>query len=112
MEYYLDAWRKYAMFSGRATRSEYWYFCLFNLLVYLTIIAVISLAESSFRIIVFLYFAAVFIPALSVSVRRLHDIGKSGWMFFIQFIPLIGDIWFFILMVTASNPGSNKYEKV
>ncbi len=56
-----------------------------------------------------LYTLVVFIPGLAVVVRRLHDVGKSGWMFFILLIPLIGAIWLLVLMLTDSNPGGNKY---
>ena len=56
-----------------------------------------------------LYSLAVIIPGLAVLVRRLHDVGKSGWMFFIILIPLIGAIWLFVLLVTDSNTGENKY---
>ena len=56
-----------------------------------------------------LYTLAVLIPGLAVLVRRLHDVGKSGWWFFIELIPLIGGIWLLLLLVTDSNPGENKY---
>ena len=51
----------------------------------------------------------LFIPGLAVAVRRLHDIGKSGWMILIALIPVIGAIWILVLMVTDSNPGENLY---
>jgi len=56
-----------------------------------------------------LYSLGVLIPGLAVSVRRLHDIGKSGWMLLIVFIPLVGWIWLLVLMVTDSEPGENQY---
>ena len=56
-----------------------------------------------------LYGLAVIIPSLAVSIRRLHDIGKSGWWILICIIPLIGAIWLLVLMVLDSNPGNNKY---
>ena len=49
------------------------------------------------------------VPLIALTVRRLHDVGKSGWMFFIVLIPLIGAIWLLVLMLTESNPGENKY---
>jgi uncharacterized membrane protein YhaH (DUF805 family) len=52
---------------------------------------------------------AVLVPSLAVMIRRLHDIGKSGWWFFISFIPLIGSIWLLVLLVTDSQPGENQY---
>ena len=56
-----------------------------------------------------LYVLAVFIPGLAVTVRRLHDIGKSGWMFLIVLIPIIGPIWLLVLFCTDSQQGSNKW---
>ena len=56
-----------------------------------------------------IYTLAVLIPSLAVSVRRLHDVGKSGWMCFIALIPLIGGIWLLVLMLTDSNSGENEY---
>ena len=56
-----------------------------------------------------LYALAMLIPGLAVAVRRLHDVGKSGWMILIALIPLIGAIWLLVLMVTDSNPGENQY---
>ena len=56
-----------------------------------------------------IYVLAVFIPGLAVGVRRLHDVGKSGWMFFVVLIPLIGAIWLLVLALTDSNPGENEY---
>jgi len=56
-----------------------------------------------------LYLLAIIIPSLAVGVRRLHDVGKSGWMMFIALIPLVGAIWLLVLMVIDSNPGENQY---
>jgi uncharacterized membrane protein YhaH (DUF805 family) len=56
-----------------------------------------------------LYLLAVIIPSLAVGVRRLHDVGKSGWMILISLIPIIGAIWLLVLFVTDSNPGENQY---
>ena len=118
MNYYLAVLKKYAVFSGRSQRAEYWYFALFNIII-LTVSTSISAMVSNnsntlgtfsaWFIVQNLYGIAIFIPALALTVRRLHDVGKSGWMLLITFIPLIGAIWFFVLMVTDSNPGENKY---
>lgn len=56
-----------------------------------------------------LYALGLFIPAIAVMVRRLHDVGKSGWWWLINLIPLVGAIWFLVLMCTDSNSGDNKY---
>ena len=58
-----------------------------------------------------LYALIVLIPGLAVAVRRLHDVGKSGWMILIAFVPIIGAIWLLVLMVTDGVPGDNEYGK-
>lgn len=114
MNYYLEVLKKYAVFSGRASRSEYWYFGLFHLIV-LVVLSLIDAAvgtydiQSGYGTLSGLYILFTLLPSIAVGVRRLHDIGKSGWMMLINFIPFIGGIWFLILSVTDSAPGENKY---
>jgi len=60
-------------------------------------------------ILYFIYLAAMFIPTLAVTARRLHDMGKSGTWFFIYFVPLIGGIWLLVLLFSDSQPGMNKW---
>jgi uncharacterized membrane protein YhaH (DUF805 family) len=114
MNWYLKVLKQYADFSGRARRKEYWMFALFNSIF--TIIAMIldnvlglTAGELPYGVFYFLYSLAVLIPGLAVAVRRLHDVGKSGWMILISLIPIIGAIWLLVLMVTDSNPGENQY---
>ena len=114
MNWYLQVLKNYATFSGRARRKEYWMFVLFNyifLFIAFTIDYVIGTRISGFSygVFFFLYTLAVLIPSLAVSVRRLHDIGNSGWMILIGLIPIIGSIWLLVLMVTDSNPDENQY---
>ena len=153
-KYYLAVLKKYATFSGRARRKEYWYFALMNFII--GICACIPIYYGIFKlvftlaaqgdniskeammefvlnnmsystiiayIIYMLYALAMFIPNLAVSVRRLHDVGKSGWFLLIPYlgmllylIPIIGAlvylglvIWFLVLMCTDSQVGENKY---
>jgi len=73
------------------------------------IIGILDRVLETYGAIFSLYVLGTLIPIVALSVRRLHDIGKSGWWYFIQFVPLIGSIWFLILMVTDSQPGSNQY---
>ena len=94
---------KYATFSGRASRSEYWWFCLFNFLVAF-ILVMLELSTLST-----IYTLATFLPSLAACVRRLHDVGKSGWMYFVAFIPIVGAIWLLVLSCTDSQPGANEY---
>ncbi len=113
MNWYLAVLKNYAGFSGRARRTEYWMFVLFNAIfssiaVFLDYIFDIDFGYG-YGAISGLYSLVVFIPSLAVSVRRLHDIGKSGWMLLIGLIPLIGVIWLIILFVTEGNKGENQY---
>ena len=114
MNWYLKVLKQYADFKGRARRKEYWMFFLFNIIfgavaVIIDNIAGTAVSSAGYGIFYGLYSLAVFIPSLAVAVRRLHDIGKSGWMLLVGLIPIIGPIWLLVLMVTDSNPGNNKY---
>ena len=105
MEWYLKVVRdNYANFNGRATRQEYWMFNLFHIIFFVFLMFIDpSLA------LYYIYTLATFIPGFGVTVRRMHDIGKSGWWGLIIFIPIIGSIWFFILLCTDSQKGTNEY---
>ena len=114
MNWYLAVLKNYAGFSGRARRKEYWMFTLFNIIFAIVAMILdnvlgIAMAEIGYGPLYGLYTLAVFIPGLAVSVRRLHDVGKSGWMILIVLIPIIGAIWLIVLMVTDSNSGENQY---
>lgn len=101
MNYYLQVWKKYATFSGRARRSEYWYFFLFNSLISIGLIFLVYVDEVlSFANI--LYSLIAFIPGLAVSVRRMHDVGKSGWFILIP-------IYNLILTLTEGDRFANQY---
>lgn len=100
-DYWKLALQKYAVFEGRSRRSEYWYFVLFSTLFSIPLIN-LPLLSSIFSLIMIL-------PNLAVTVRRLHDTGRSGWMILIILIPLIGVIWLFILLVTEGDTGRNQY---
>ncbi len=107
MNYYLDVLKKYAEFDGRATRTEFWMFVLFNLIISLLLMFIDGM--TGLNILQAIYSLAVLIPGLAVSVRRLHDIGKSGWMILVALIPLIGLVWLLVLYCMDSTPGKNKY---
>jgi len=112
MNYYLSALKKYAVFSGRSQRAEYWYFALFTNIINIALAVIGPIAGYNPTVLMslfYLYNLAIMIPGLAVSIRRLHDIGKSGWMLLVPLIPLIGPIWLLVLMATDSNPGDNKY---
>jgi uncharacterized membrane protein YhaH (DUF805 family) len=104
----------YANFNGRARRSEYWYFALMNIIILIVAAVLDNLLGTTFGILPYGYLylvvaLAVFIPGLAVSVRRLHDVGKSGWFYFIVLIPLVGAVWLLVLFFTEGNQGENQY---
>ena len=99
---------KYATFSGRARRSEYWYFFL----CYTILTGILSFLARNSTVLGYVSGVieiALFIPMLAVSVRRLHDIGKSGWFYLIGLIPLVGLIIMIVWYVRDSDPGQNMY---
>ncbi|UYM17088.1 DUF805 domain-containing protein [Endozoicomonas euniceicola] len=107
MEWYLKVLKQYAVFSGRARRKEYWMFTLFNLLIAFAI-SFIEIMLGGYGTIGSLYILAVLIPAIAVSVRRLHDIDRSGWWLLIGLIPF-GSIVLFVFFVLDSKVESNEY---
>ena len=114
MNWYLKVLKQYADFTGRARRKEYWMFALFNLIFAFIAMAIDNVLGSTFEGIPYgyvymLYGLALFLPSLGVAVRRLHDIGKSGWWLLISIVPIIGGIWLLVLLVTDSKDGSNKW---
>lgn len=104
----------YANFSGRARRSEYWYYTLANTILAILAMILDNVAGLAFGNIGYgpLYSVialGTIIPGLAVLVRRLHDVGKSGWFFFIILIPIIGSIWLLVLLCTEGESGTNQY---
>jgi len=108
MNWYLEVLKKYAVFSGRARRKEYWMFLLFNIILVVVLSFVEGLVGSP-GIISMLYSLAVLIPSIAVSVRRLHDTDRSGWWLLISLVPLIGAIVLLVFMVIDGKPGENQY---
>ncbi|MEU4032615.1 DUF805 domain-containing protein [Streptomyces collinus] len=100
MNWYLDVLKKYAVFSGRARRQEFWMFALFNFIINIVLTVVDNAIGSSIPGLI--YALAVLIPGLAVTVRRLHDTGRSGWAILISLIPLVGTI---ILIVWLAGEG-------
>lgn len=111
MNYYLMALKKYAVFSGRAQRAEYWYFVLFNMLISFAFNLLVIFDVNAIIVLVLsiLFMLAIVIPSIAVLVRRLHDTNHSGWWFFINFIPVIGMIVLLVFLVTDSDPAENQY---
>ena len=113
MGYYTEAWKRYVDFGGRSRRAAYWYFVLFNIIaeIVLTIVdsVVGTIGTSGPGVLGGLYLLAALLPGLGVSVRRLHDTGRSGWWLLISFVPLIGSILLLIWFLSDSQPMDNAY---
>jgi len=109
MNWYIEAWKKYAVFGGRSGRQEYWRFALFNILAYILLSIIVGILGKIGASLLGLYTVAVFLPGLSASVRRLHDTNRSGWWLLIALIPLIGPIVLLVFLAQESNAIANQY---
>ena len=100
MKWYITVLKNYAEFNGRARRSEYWYFMLFNTIISI-VISVIELSAKT-QVLGIVYNLAIIVPSIAVAVRRMHDVGKSGWFCLIP-------IYNLILACTDGDHGPNEY---
>lgn len=116
MDWYWEVLRKYTVFEGRAGRSEYWYFFLFNLIVSLALGVIDSAAGLTFDpglgVLGSIYTLAVFLPSLGVSIRRLHDADRSGWWLLISLIPIGGFVVLLVFLIQEGTAGPNRYGPV
>lgn len=102
MNYYVKVLQNYVNFEGRARRSEYWYFFLFNVLISVVLAVLGNMVSSKLNILSNIYGLAVLLPGIAVAIRRMHDVGKSGWFCLIP-------IYNIILCATAGDVGENEY---
>ena len=114
MGWYIEALKKYAVFSGRSRRKEYWYFVLFSVIVSLVLSAVDALlgtfsSSTNVGLLGGIYGLAIIIPSIAVSVRRLHDIDRTGWWVLISLVPVIGTIILLVFAVLDGTPGQNRF---
>ena len=123
MKWFIKCLKHYADFSGRARRTEYWMFVLFNMIFALAwsfllmfVFVLTNGTESDSNVYIYTslninlcYSIVLMLPGMAVAVRRLHDIGKSGWMMLVSLIPIVGGLWLLILMLTDSQPEENQY---
>ena len=101
---------KYVDFQGRASRPEYWWWTLFVIIVYVVLVGLGAALQSSiFSIIALLFWLGVLLPALAVTVRRLHDTDHSGWWIFIELVPIVGPFWLLYFLVIGGTPGPNRF---
>ena len=118
----IDWWKKvvfknYANFKGRARRSEYWYFVLFNIILFvpLYILAIIGADDETTDVsmigvlLLAIGFLGMIVPWLAVVVRRLHDLNRSGWYYFVRLIPLVGPIMILVWFCTEGDRFTNNY---
>ena len=114
MNWYIAVLKKYAVFSGRAQRKEYWMFVLFNI-IFSILCGVIDGVLGTFDpkvgigVVGGIYALAVLLPSIAVGVRRLHDTSRSGWWLLIAFLPIIGPLVLIIFFVRDSVEGDNDY---
>ncbi len=114
MNWYAQVMKKYADFEGRARRTEFWMFYLINLGIQLLAALMdyllgTTLGEMPYGVIYLLYGLAVFVPSLAVSVRRMHDIGRSGLTLLLGIVPVIGAVLLLLFALNDSQPGENKW---
>ncbi|MDX2474871.1 MAG: DUF805 domain-containing protein [Candidatus Krumholzibacteria bacterium] len=108
MQWYMQAWRDYKKFDGRSRRTEYWMFLLVNIGVSIAL-GVVEAMFGSPGILSWLYSLAVLVPAIAVSIRRLHDIGLPGLWVLVILIPFLNLLLALIFLTRDSQPGSNEY---
>ncbi len=107
-----SVFRNYFSIKGRASRSEYWYFIVFTIGLSVLLITIQTYTPINSQIIGIMSIVinlALFIPSITVAVRRLHDIDKSGWWYLICLVPFIGVIILIIFLVKRGNIGENRF---
>jgi uncharacterized membrane protein YhaH (DUF805 family) len=114
MNWYLDVLKKYAVFSGRARRKEYWFFVLFNIIASIVLAIVDTMTGTmsmtyGIGLLGCIYSLLVLIPSIAVGVRRLHDTDRSGWWLLLALVPFIGIIVLIVFFVMDSTPGDNRF---
>ena len=111
---YFTIFRRCFTIGGRAARGEYWYFTLVNSAVFFLLWRADLLLHTyneglSIGLLTGVFAAVVALPQFCVTVRRLHDTGRNGWWILIQLVPIVGGLWFFIVLLYPSQGGENRY---
>ena len=114
MGWFIEALKKYAVFGGRSRRREYWFFTLFSLII-TVVLSIIDRVTGTFDssagigLLSGIFSLAILIPSIAVSVRRLHDIDRTGWWFLLWLVPVIGAIVLLIFAVQDGTPGGKRF---
>ena len=114
MDWYFEVLRKYSVFEGRARRTEYWFFVLFNTLIQIGLVVLDVIAgtfgeELGVGLLSGIYSLAVLVPSFAVLARRLHDTDRSGWWILIGIVPLVGGLVLLIFALFEGDPGENRF---
>jgi len=110
VNWYIDALKnKYAKFDGRASRPEYWFFVLCNIIVYVVLEILVGVVGRIAAVLALIYALAVLVPSIAVGIRRLHDIDRSGWWLLIGLVPLVGGIVLLVFAVLPGTQGNNRF---
>jgi uncharacterized membrane protein YhaH (DUF805 family) len=115
MQWFTEVIKKYAVFSGRARRKEFWMFTLFSVIISI-ILSIVDRAigttygaNDSSGVLQSIYGLAILLPTIGVSIRRMHDTGRSGWWILIALIPCVGWIIFIVFAAQEGNAGDNQH---
>ena len=106
---YMLFWQRWSDFSGRSRRREYWGAILWNSIIGMVLGILDWLFFGPYPILGGIFFLLSFVPSIAISLRRLHDIGRSGWWLFIVLVPIIGALVFVIFTFQDSEPRTNRY---
>ncbi|WP_100636547.1 DUF805 domain-containing protein [Marinomonas sp. ef1] len=106
MNWYFDAWKRYAQFSGRASQEAFWMFFLVNFLISVVFVLLEIFFQATWKIEA-IYSLFVFLPMLSLTIRRLHDTNRSAWWLLVVLVPAIGMLVLLVLLALPSNPDSD-----
>lgn len=109
MDWYVMALKRYADFKGRSQRKEYWMFTLFNLVAFFVLSVIGGFQGDQAELLTGLYSLAVLLPSVAVTVRRLHDIGRSGWWALLMAVPVVGALVLVVFALQDSQPEANEY---
>ena len=108
LQYYKDFWMNSINFNGRSRRAAYWYVVLINVIIG-AVLGTLAQFSSAFGVLSYLYSLAALIPTITLSVRRLHDIGRCGWWYLLALIPLVGQIILLVWFIREGDHGDNAY---